>query len=852
MTDTNSALNTLNARRQFLIYLGLGLNGFMLLMLFLADYNGSSMRGDFFDGNPFFILGYIACAAYLVGIQVVRWQRAPEEKTEHFLTLEIYTLALSAFSISAYVLNYSMRLFSPFTEWALAIIIIMHVSLILFAISKKLPAWLIQVIPFSFGISLVLSVLQVIYLSPIYWIGVIGTLFLGIALHVFVPLLLTIHFIRIYFIRYKKDKVQSGIFLSGFAVFVLFIGFFLFQWNSTESKMHEAHASIITRPNNELPHWMIFSQNWSDDWFSKRVMQGSLMFDDPLDDNSWGGGGNSFTEGKKHDPLVSLAIAIFGEIDLNREDRIKVLESQFDARHKAHRKLWSGRNLTTSDVLTNIQVMPDYRLAYVEKIITIKNNRVRRNWSSQQEAVYSFHVPEGSVVTSLSLWINGVEEKSRLTTKGKADSAYVSIVGVERRDPALLHWQEGNRITVTVFPCTPEENRIFKVGFTIPMELEEDQLLLKNIYFEGPEIDDALETTVIEVVSEKAVDIDMAGFDMIGNNRFKRTGSYRPYWEMAFDAESLSDRQFEFMGNVYHIEPMLREEHPVDVSTIYLDLNDSWSSLELEYVFQTFPDSKIMAESDGFMQLESADSRVVEDVLLKRRFSLFPFHQLKETPNALIITKGSHSSPNLSDLDNTLFEARLIEFLEKNQKVNVFQIGNEWPPYLKTLKEFGVFNAFSGELENLADIKSSSKFRSELNDSSHAALSVSNTMIVRDSVASNEIGGPDHLMRLFNYNQIVRKIGSTYFTADSYSEGDLIDLANAAYVVSPISSLIVLESEKDYDRFDIKENKNSLNNASNSSAGSVPEPHEWLLIFMALSVCVYLWYGKRQSLWSRS
>ncbi len=39
--------------------------------------------------------------------------------------------------------------------------------------------------------------------------------------------------------------------------------------------------------------------------------------------------------------------------------------------------------------------------------------------SRQQEAVHFFYLPEGAVATSLSLWIDGVEEKSRLTTPPK-------------------------------------------------------------------------------------------------------------------------------------------------------------------------------------------------------------------------------------------------------------------------------------------------------------------------------------------------------------------------------------------------------------------------------------------------
>lgn len=64
--------------------------------------------------------------------------------------------------------------------------------------------------------------------------------------------------------------------------------------------------------------------------------------------------------------------------------------------------------------------------------------------------------------------------------------------------------------------------------------------------------------------------------------------------------------------------------------------------------------------------------------------------------------------------------------------------------------------------------------------------------------------------------------------------------AAEAYVVTPVSSLVVLESQKDYDRFDIRDETNSLKNASLGSKGSVPEPHEWALMIVVFLVLIGL------------
>jgi XrtN system VIT domain protein len=84
----------------------------------------------------------------------------------------------------------------------------------------------------------------------------------------------------------------------------------------------------------------------------------------------------------------------------------------------------------------------------------------------------------------------------------------------------------------------------------------------------------------------------------------------------------------------------------------------------------------------------------------------------------------------------------------------------------------------------------------------------------------------------------MRKVNTSYL-ADDFITADVIAEAEKAYVVSPVSSLIVLETQKDYDRFDIKESKDSLKNASHNSSGAVPEPHEWMLIILTMLVVSY-------------
>jgi XrtN system VIT domain protein len=97
--------------------------------------------------------------------------------------------------------------------------------------------------------------------------------------------------------------------------------------------------------------------------------------------------------------------------------------------------------------------------------------------------------------------------------------------------------------------------------------------------------------------------------------------------------------------------------------------------------------------------------------------------------------------------------------------------------------------------------------------------------------------GSDLLARLFAYKKITQEYYPIFAktTSDSTLTDQLVTEGQIANVVSPITSLIVLETQKDYERFDIKNKTKTLDNSSifkNKEAGAAPEPHEWALIII--------------------
>lgn len=815
--------------------------------LFLSFKRDSSFT-SFMEDDAIYYVNYVIAIVYFLVVffmSIIKvWFKFSKYNYQKFIC------AVILFSISCYTINYPVPIFAKFDTWVNGYIILMHLSLLGLCFHEFFSKALKIANYFILGLGAMLSLYFTIYLMPYAPLGVIAAVFFGLSLHLLVPAIMLTTMI-VQFIKRAKTFTEKAAFYCGVIIPLLVISAYCIKWNSTKKLIHKTHASIVTRPDNNLPTWVLLSQELDNDLFTEQILKGDLVYQNRMfSDFGMGfGGSNSLAETKIHNPLVSIGSELMGGINLSSEDRKKILESKYNLRHQTKRKLWSGKHLTTTSVISNIQVFPEYRLAYAEKILRIKNNVDPNSWSRQEEALYTFHLPEGSVATSLSLWIEGKEEKSRLTTKSKADSAYTTIVGVERRDPSIMHWQEGNTITVYVFPCTQEEERMFKIGITSPLKKVNNKLVLENIYFEGPDANDALETTIVEFKTDANINADLPmGFDEILPNKFQYDGNYKSYWEINCDATKLSALPFSFNGKSYRLAEATPQLSKTNLNTFYLDINKSWTEDEFEQVWSLVKDKKAYVFYDRLYELNKGNKDQLFETLNSLNFSLFPINKIKDGNHSMLISKSNTIAPMLKDLKGAGFVDDLKGFLsQRKNRINLFTLSDEISPYLKTLKEFQVFNYASGNTVQLKSYINKNAFVTDQQNKNTVKLGAANTLILRDSNTAKS-KAPDHLLRLFAYNKIMQECGRNYFTSGNFIEESLIDIANEAYIVSPVSSLIVLETLNDYERFDIEKNKNSLNNASTQSAGAVPEPHEWALIILLTLTLGYLYYKKKRSI----
>lgn len=818
--------------RTGLIFIGLS-----ALAFFLSGLSFWEKESESFFGIFVFNYGLSACYFFVLlftGRLRFRW------KDEFKNYAETISLFLVLGLISAYSLNRLLPIFEDSAIWLAVFLVILGCSVVLLCFRRQLPKLITIGLYFILGSGLVLYAYLSVYLLPYYHLGLFGAILLGFSLHVFIPLF-SFLFLGVQFYREgRQNRAVKIAGLAGITLPLVVLALFLWGWQNAQNQIRYAQNKSIAE-EEPLPTWVAVSRELAKTPLAEKLIKTDLVYSTPRSSGWWRFDmpGGMFDETRKHDPLVMISSLLFGNPALSTEDRIKILETMYDSRHKTLERLWTGEQLQTSSVISAVRIYPEYRLAYTEKTLTIKNNNAG-NWS-RQEAIYTFHLPEGGVVTSLSLWINGREEKGILTTKAQADSAYKTIVGVESRDPSVVHWQEGNTVSVRVFPCTPTEERRFKIGVTAPLKKVGNQMVYQNIYFDGPTAAKAPENIKVDFTNQpKNLELPF-GFSKPGTAQYESNSHFRNYWEIAFQAPPLSAGKFAFDGRQYQVQEYQKQYSAFEPKAVYLDLNAAWEKEELLDVWEAVKDRPVYAYAGKMVRLSDENLLTIFKQLKTQNFSLFPFHLVSNPESVLVISKSNAVSPNLKDLQNSRFAEDLKNAMQKPQKIRLYNVGEELSPYLKTLQEFRAFVYDQGSTEELTTLLQQKKFVT--NPENEHTVVIHNANLQLTETAGMVSGtAPDHLLRLFTYNHLLQQTGSNYFNPNFRSD-KLIAEAQKAYVISPFSSLIVLETQKDYDRFNIKDSQNaSLHNASLHGSGSVPEPHEWFLILMVATVAIYLYF----------
>ena len=770
-------------------------------------------------------------------------------------------LGLLLWLISAYALNRELTVFQQSTPWLCWALVMVGGAMVAYAwkevLSVRAQQLLYAVLAFGFCLFGYIA----IYVAQLYPVSFPLLIGLGLSLHTFVPLAFAFALgKRLWQDTRREEHLRLGVNV-GLALPVVVTVVFLVGWDSDLNRIERIRQEAVVRKTSDLPDWVLIAQGLKPGWVTNRLLLSGRTFDRGrfFDAGGWSLDGlTALDDARQHDPLVVIASRMFPYYGPTSEEQLNILKVISENRHGTEEKFWTGRHLTTEDVVSQVRIWPQFRLSYTEKTIRIRNQA--RN--ATEEALFTFHLPPGSVVSAMSLWVNGREEPARLTTVAKADSAYRQVVGVESlaavHDPSVVYWQEGNRVTVRVFPCRAGEDRRVKLGITSPLRLDGENLVYQNPDFEGPDARSADE--LVKIDFDAAPDQLKTPWllDRLEDKTLTHRGNYDPDWSLRFAATPLSTAPFRLDGRAYRMEPYQTVEASFTPADVYFDVNAAWSRDEFMAAFGAIAGTQDSVRrawvfDDGLKELTTQNLDATYDRLSAQPFSLFPVYRIQNPASALLITKGTPTSPRLSDLQGSQFAEHFGLLAKQTVPIQTFclQLTSApvpLSPYLKTLAELRVLNVAHGTTDELTKRIVGRTFPRQPDASNRVVLPEAGVAI-RETPTPEATASvvPDHLARLFTYNHLLGEIGRQYF-AKNYQTDALIAEAQRAHVVSPLSSLIVLETAADYERFGVKKDFSGLTNATLKEEGTVPEPHEWALLAMVAGLVGWLIWKKRYGL----
>ena len=690
------------------------------------------------------------------------------------------------------------------------------------------------------GLSFTIILYFALYLIPAMPYSFIGIIALGLGFYGLVPaLVIIIHTLTV--LRYlTRNRIYFISFGAGFSIIIVSLMVFTIGLNIESNKIAKTAMVKSFSNDDDLPNYIAVSQNLKPNFFNEILLKKNIVYTGPDNffsfDNFNSFSNQQFNERKTHNPFISIAYLFCKDLGLSNDDKINILKSNFDKRLETEEQLWSGENLFTKSIKEDVKIYSDSRLAYTE--ITM-NIAAAENSRRDQEAIYSFQLPEGSVATSLSLWVNGMERKGVLTTKEKAAKAYRQIVGVEYRDPSLMQWKEGNKVVVRVFPINYKTPRTFKCGFTTPLKVVDNKMNYQSLSIKGPNISNAETISRIQLVGNTKIETSK-DFEL-KNGFFINQSKGLDDWHASMPLNKIRSNSFAWKNKVYEVKDIDKTVIPFTPSEIILDLNTNWTIKQIEsfvnldkknmYVFINGQKTAINKENFKAVQLDFEDFH----------YSLLPLYKLAK--NSLIITKSGTFSANFEDLENSNY-LKKIKTETKERNIKVINISANINPFWQTVKEQKYVDYFQTSLKN--SLKMIEQHQFILFKSAKNTVNIEPAQIfiqenIKDSILKSN--GTNHIYRMYAFGKVLEE--HVEIQGDTLANNQYVELAKDANIVTPVSSLIVLETDEDYKKNGIEKNVNTLGNASINNDGSVPEPHEWLLIIIGTAT-LYFYYRKNK------
>ncbi|MCH2175718.1 MAG: hypothetical protein MK193_08320 [Lentisphaeria bacterium] len=456
-----------------------------------------------------------------------------------------------------------------------------------------------------------------------------------------------------------------------------------------------------------------------------------------------------------------------------------------------------------------------------------------------QEARAEILLPPGSVVTRLTLWVEGEEREAAFASRGKTSGAYKEIVA-QQRDPVLVTTRGRDRVFVQCFPVLPKQSMKIRFGYTTPLVLDrskqghyiEPKILDRNFKYKGLNIHEVwLESDANFISRNEDFKVILRDGVYVYHEKFE--SDYFDNEPNSFDV--LRDKQ---QDDYWVVDPLNEEAYitqhiyqysvdPVDKYLIVVDTSQSMAKHKSLIIDQLRTmENKVdlvifVAQDDGCKEI-SIDELVEYDFIGGRN----NIYALENAVHAALEEPSSHilwlHGPQLFDFED---QYSLYNSLVRN-KNDIYIKSFQFDPGVNAISSF---TSLSGYFQHWRKLKST---EDDFSDFLHFYLAeIPMWCFKREKVFKQPAGeeGSKHIARLWANEYIWqehRKYGQKNYD-------DLVSLGASYQLVTPVTGAVVLENEQQYENA-------GLQPVNAGSVPGIPEPNFILLILMLTPFILFI------------
>ena len=824
-------------------------------------YSLLGLLADLPERAPFIAIGLVFIALFLILL------RALFATLRQFVAFSL-VLAAASFATNALLLNHAV--FPPFTNRTVWALWLTFGALAAGQAGGVLPPsvrWLLQPL---LTLGFFLCIAFVLVLAPVMAFSWILVWFAGLGFLPYSPLCALIAFgataHSVHTSLSGRARIWSLAAVLVTSACVLAYGaYFRVQWNRAEvvlakTDIGQGHNML----DGDLPVWVRRAARLPVNHVTEMVLQPNrtsveslfalqALFDPAAYLTAWMSRG--FTLGDTRQTT--------GDAEAGR-----MLHLLFQKPHAEMQRLWQGHSLITTDLATHVQLHPELRISYTETTLSIfnENSSSNRSWilgrgtsafGPAEEAIYTFKLPDGSVCTKLSLWIDGQEQPARLTFRSTARTAYRTIVGREKRDPSYMEWLDGNRLRLRVFPVAAQGYRTVRFGIISPLRDDGDHLTYVPLTIEdGPVTTYAERRTLVDFFSKSG---SPTGHGITLGEKVVPDGQVRQFVGAGGAAWEIQTTRRPAAGTVsaggltFSVQDLVTETQPFHADGVYVALNGSlprktWKEI-VGGLYRRHSNVHILS-NEWFHSAKLEKAIAYLDQVRIPSFNLFPLMLPQEHGRRapLWVLSGEAQSIPLGELRESERFSRIQSAMAKGSgPARAILLNGRLSEYAASLVDLDQMEIVGTGQEALWKVLDSGQVQVLPRTGPATALPYAGLRLVpqRNTETAGKPGS-DLVVRLFFQRRIMQSLGRRFFNRD-LENGDLVTLARRGMIVSPVSTLIVLESEKDYRRFGIG-GASLLGQSKLEAPGAAPEPHEIALLIVAL-LALLIYFRTRRASW---